>query len=71
MSSFVKFASVLALSSTASMIGTGCAAHAEPETGSADEALTADESACGVGIREGDGLITTNTSRFVPHQMTD
>lgn len=27
--------------------------------------------ACGVGIREGDGLITTNTSRFVPHQMTD
>ncbi len=27
--------------------------------------------ACGVGIREGDGLVTTNTSRFVPHQMTD
>lgn len=27
--------------------------------------------ACGVGIREGDSLITTNTSRFVPHQMTD
>lgn len=26
---------------------------------------------CGVGIREGDGIITTNTSRFVPHQMSD
>ena len=23
--------------------------------------------ACGLGVREGDGLITTNTSRFVPH----
>ena len=27
--------------------------------------------ACGVGIREGDGIVTTNTSRFVPHQMSD
>lgn len=25
--------------------------------------------ACGMGIREGDSLITGNTSRFVPHQM--
>jgi glutathionylspermidine synthase len=25
--------------------------------------------ACGMGIREDDGLITTNTSRFVPHRM--
>src|SRR5262249_53355352 len=25
--------------------------------------------ACGMGIREGDDLITGNTSRFVPHQM--
>jgi glutathionylspermidine synthase len=23
--------------------------------------------ACGMGIREGDGLVTTNTSRFIPH----
>lgn len=27
--------------------------------------------ACGIGIREDDGLVTTNLSRFVPHQMTD
>lgn len=27
--------------------------------------------ACGVGIREDDTMITQNTSRFVPHQMTD
>ena len=26
---------------------------------------------CGVGIREGDSLVTTNLSRFVPHQMVD
>jgi glutathionylspermidine synthase len=26
---------------------------------------------CGLGIREDDSLVTTNTSRFVPHQMTD
>jgi len=26
--------------------------------------------ACGVGIREGDGLITGNTSRFVPHLIS-
>ena len=25
--------------------------------------------ACGMGIREGESLITGNTSRFVPHQM--
>ena len=25
--------------------------------------------ACGMGIREADGLITTNTSRFVPHRI--
>lgn len=25
--------------------------------------------ACGLGIREDDGLITTNTSRFVPHRI--
>jgi hypothetical protein len=25
--------------------------------------------ACGLGIRETDGLITTNTSRFVPHRI--
>ena len=23
--------------------------------------------ACGIGIREDDGLITRNTSRFIPH----
>lgn len=27
--------------------------------------------ACGVGVREDDGRITRNTSRFVPHQMAD
>jgi glutathionylspermidine synthase len=27
--------------------------------------------ACGLGIREDDTMITQNTSRFVPHQMTD
>ncbi len=27
--------------------------------------------ACGVGIREHDHLITTNTSRFIPHQLID
>lgn len=27
--------------------------------------------ACGLGIREDDTLVTQNTSRFVPHQMTD
>lgn len=26
---------------------------------------------CGVGIREDDSLVTTNLSRFVPHQMVD
>jgi glutathionylspermidine synthase len=26
---------------------------------------------CGVGIREDDNMITTNLSRFVPHQMVD
>jgi glutathionylspermidine synthase len=26
---------------------------------------------CGVGIREDNSMITTNTSRFVPHQMSD
>ncbi len=26
---------------------------------------------CGVGIREDDSMITTNTSRFIPHQMVD
>jgi glutathionylspermidine synthase len=26
---------------------------------------------CGVGIREGDGIVTTNLSRFVPHQMIE
>lgn len=26
---------------------------------------------CGCGIREGDSLVTTNLSRFVPHQMVD
>jgi glutathionylspermidine synthase len=26
-----------------------------------------DHDACGMGIRESDGPITTNTSRFVPH----
>ena len=28
-----------------------------------------DKVSCGVGVREGDALITQNTSRFVPHQM--
>jgi glutathionylspermidine synthase len=27
--------------------------------------------ACGLGIREDDTMVTQNTSRFVPHQMTD
>ncbi len=27
--------------------------------------------ACGVGIRESDNIITTNTSRFLPHQMIE
>lgn len=27
--------------------------------------------ACGIGVREDDGRITRNTSRFVPHQMAD
>lgn len=27
--------------------------------------------ACGIGIREDDKLVTQNTSRFVPHRMTD
>lgn len=27
--------------------------------------------ACGLGIREDDTIVTQNTSRFVPHQMTD
>ncbi|QEL20995.1 glutathionylspermidine synthase family protein [Limnoglobus roseus] len=27
--------------------------------------------AAGIGIREDDGIVTTNTSRFIPHQMTD
>jgi glutathionylspermidine synthase len=27
--------------------------------------------ACGIGIREDDSLVTQNTSRFVPHRMTD
>ena len=25
--------------------------------------------ACGIGIREDSGMVTRNTSRFVPHQM--
>jgi glutathionylspermidine synthase len=28
-------------------------------------------SACGVGIREDESMITQNTSRFIPHQMVD
>jgi glutathionylspermidine synthase len=28
-----------------------------------------DDTACGLGIREDDSLVTRNTSRFVPHQM--
>ena len=28
-----------------------------------------DGNACGIGIREDDGLVTQNTSRFVPHLM--
>jgi glutathionylspermidine synthase len=27
--------------------------------------------ACGLGIREDDTMVTQNTSRFIPHQMTD
>ena len=27
--------------------------------------------ACGIGIREDDGMITQNTSRFIPHRMAD
>jgi len=27
--------------------------------------------ACGLGIREDATIVTGNTSRFVPHQMTD
>jgi glutathionylspermidine synthase len=27
--------------------------------------------ACGIGIREDDQMVTTNLSRFVPHQMSD
>ncbi len=27
--------------------------------------------ACGLGIREDDTMVTTNTSRFIPHQMVD
>jgi glutathionylspermidine synthase len=26
---------------------------------------------CGIGIREDDQIVTTNTSRFIPHQMSD
>jgi glutathionylspermidine synthase len=27
--------------------------------------------ACGLGIREDDTMVTQNTSRFIPHQMTN
>jgi glutathionylspermidine synthase len=27
--------------------------------------------ACGLGIREDDQMVTQNTSRFIPHKMSD